>query len=519
MRLTNNLRDYSSLSFTADDTRIIFTAWDDTSQNVYEIPTLGGAPRLLKRAAGSARYSPDRQWLAFVSLDSPGGIQLAARDEAGSRTIASELADVTCAAWSPDSRALLVYAHLGPAVEPDWWIVPVDGRSPTNTGIVLKLREEGFTSLGIAAAWVHDSLVFSAAARDGVSLWRQRIVPSTFQVSGDRERLTSGNEFSWFPTADAGRLAFVSSNPDANLWSVAVDVTSDIAQGPLRRMTRGPGILGHLSVANDSHTLAYFSSRLGSGDVFLRNLDTDSETLFAEGPAAGKGFPAISPSGKQLAYATRVPGVRAMRPIFVGCLTDGTSRKLGDDCGGRPRQWVNERLLVIERFGERLNSIALIDTTTGEQHELLVSSERSLRNPRVSPDGRSIAFDAANHGESPCVMVAPLGESSPIPESTWVVVDRSASHPFWSVDGRLLYYLPLTTNAAIRSTVRARHFARRAGVPEGEPITVYALNEMMIPTFLSGTTPIATSDRIIFVLGDFRGDVWLMDLEPHSHRT
>jgi Tol biopolymer transport system component len=180
---------------------------------------------------------------------------------------------------------------------------------------------------------------------------------------------------------------------------------------------------------------------------------------------------------------------------------------------------VDEHLLVIERFGARLNSIALIDTTTGEQRELLVSTERSLKNPRVSPDGLWIAFDAASASESPCVLVAPLGESSPVPESTWVVVDRCASHPFWSVDGDLLYYLPTGTNAANRSVVRARHFARSSGLAEGDPITAYSLNEMMIPAFLSGTTPITTSNQIIFVLGDFRGDVWLMELEPHSHST
>jgi hypothetical protein len=37
----------------------------------------------------------------------------------------------------------------------------------------------------------------------------------------------------------------------------------------------------------------------------------------------------------------------------------------------------------------------------------------------------------------------------------------------------------------------------------------------MMPAYLSGSTPVATSDRIIFVLGDYRGDVWLMELEPN----
>jgi hypothetical protein len=38
----------------------------------------------------------------------------------------------------------------------------------------------------------------------------------------------------------------------------------------------------------------------------------------------------------------------------------------------------------------------------------------------------------------------------------------------------------------------------------------------MMPAYLPGTAPIATPDQIILVLGDFRGDVWLMDLETHA---
>ena len=30
--------------------------------------------------------------------------------------------------------------------------------------------------------------------------------------------------------------------------------------------------------------------------------------------------------------------------------------------------------------------------------------------------------------------------------------------------------------------------------------------------------PVATADQIIFVLGDFRGDIWTMDLDPSSRR-
>jgi hypothetical protein len=292
---------------------------------------------------------------------------------------------------------------------------------------------------------------------------------------------------------------------------VALDAASGVPHGPLRRMTRGPYPLGYLTVTNDFGTLAYFSFRLREGDVYLRDLRTGSERTLADGPAGMKGYPAISPSGSLVAYGMRMPDAgRALRPIVIICLADGSWRKLGEDCGGRPREWVDERVLVIERFG-RLNSIALLDTESGSQHELLESTVRSVSNPRLSPDRRWIAFDASRPSEPASVFVAPFREQ-PIPESEWVVVDRSASHPFWSADGRLLYYSPTGTNPGVRSAFRARRFASASGLVEGEPIPMYASTEMLMPAYLPGTSPIATPDQIIVVLGDFRGDIWVMEM-------
>jgi Tol biopolymer transport system component len=525
LRLTNGEREYSHLSFSPDDTRIIFTASDDSGPNVYEVATLGGEPRILQRGASRGRISPDGRWFACVPVDAVG-IRVAARGGAGFRTVAPGMVDVTCATWLPDSRSVIVHARPDPALEADWWIVPMDGGSSINTGVVQRFREAGLFTVPLGIAWVGDSLVFSAAGAQGIGLYRQRLAASTFQSTGAPERLTAGGEAAWLPTAAAaGRLAFLSLRADSNLWSVALEAPGRLVHGSLRRMTRGPLPTGFLSVTNDFRTLAYSSYRLGGGDIFLRDLHTGSERVLADGPADAKGYPAISPSGSLLAYGVRVPeSGRAQRPIVIVSLPDGPWRKLGDDCGGRPREWVDERRLIIERFA-RLNSIALIDTETGEQRELLESAERSVSNPRLSPDRRWIAFDASRPGEpartggsrSTSVCVSPFREQ-PIPESEWVVVDVSASHPFWSADGRLLYYTPTGTNPLVRSAVHARHFASASGLVEGEPTAVYASNEMLMPAYLPGTAPIATRDQIILVLGDFRGDVWLMDLDPHSSR-
>jgi Tol biopolymer transport system component len=511
LRLTNGEREYSRLSFSPDDTRILFTATDDAGQHVYEVPTLGGEPRLLQRDASCGQVSPNGRWLACVPRNAIG-IRVAARDGIGFRTVAPELVDVACATWAPDSGAVLVHARRGAVVEPDWWIVPVDGRSPTNIGLVRLFREKRAFTIPTGVAWVGDSIVFSAAGPPhGVCLYRQRLTPSGFQPAGTAEQLSVGIESAWLPSAAGGRVAFVSSRADSNLWSLSLDAVTGIAHGPLRRMTRGPFPLGYLSVTRDFRTLAYFSYRLGRGEVFLRDLHTGSERVLAEAPEGDKGYPAVSPAGDLLAYGTRMPGgEQAPRPIFIASLADKSWKKLGDDCGGRPREWIDERALVIERFA-RLNSIAVIDTETGEQRELLQSAEQSIRNPRLSPDRTWMAFDASRPGEPASVFVAPLREP-PVVESDWVVVDQRASHPFWSADGRFIYYTPIGTNPMVRSAVRGRHFASTSGLADVAPIAVYASMEMMMPAYLPGTTAIATRDQIILVLGDFTGDIWVMDL-------
>jgi len=511
LRLTNGDRGYSHLSFSPDDTRIVFTATDDSGPNVYEVPTLGGEPRLLQRGATGGRFSPDGQWLACIPRDA-AGIRIAARGGVGFRTVASELVDVACATWLPDNRSVIVHARPNPALEPDWWVVPVDGQPPVNTGVVRQMRAVSLFTIPMRAECVGDTLVFSVAGAQGISLYGQRLMPPTFQPAGAAQQLTaSGDESAMLPAAAARRLAFVRSRDYTNLWSVAIEPTTGVSRGALRRMTRGPGIAGYLSLTRDLKTLAYFSVRLGEGDIFIRDVDSGSETVLAEGPGGRKWYPAISPSGAQLAFGTIMPGgERAARPIFIARPSEGTWRTLGDDCGGRPRQWVDERLLVIERFA-RLNSVALIDTETGDQRELIQSSEQSIKNPRLAPDGGWIAFDTSRLGEPPSVCVARFNAQS-IPESDWVVVSRAASHPFWAVDGRLLYYTPTGTNPLIRSAIRARNFAAASGLVDGDPIAVYASHEMVMPAYLPGTAPVATPDQIILVLGEFRGDVWIMDL-------
>ena len=509
LELTAGDRECTDLSFSPNDTHILFTRRDDSGSNIYEIPTLGGETRLVQHAATNGRFSPDGQWLASIPHDGKG-IRIAARGGAGFRTIAPDLIEVVSLTWRPDSGAVLVQARSDPTVEQEWWVVPIDGSPRMTSRLIQRLREVRMFVLPMAPAWSGDALVFAGVMTQGICLYRQRIVPATLEPIGPPEQLTLGGESAVLPTVGGGRIAFVSRQQDSNLWSISLEAETGIASGPLKRLTRGAGIVGYLSLSRDLRTLAYFSVRRGTGDVYLRDLDTGTERVLVAGPRGPKSYPAISPDGCQVAFGQQMGGEHTARPIFIAHASEGTWRTLGEDCRGRPRQWIDERWLIIERYS-RLNSIALIDTETAEQRELLRSNEWSLKNPRLSPDSRWIAFDGARPGGPVNVYVAAF-RPEPMAESEWICVERSASHPFWSASGGMLYYMSVGTSTAVRSLVRARRFPPASAGPDGEPMMVYATTELVMPAYLPGTAPIATADQIICALGDYRGDIWLMDL-------
>ena len=120
----------------SDDTRVLFTAIEESTRNVYEIPTLGGQPRLLRRAARNARYSPGGKWLAYIAIGARESLRVVPTDGGAERALATDLVDIASATWSDGGRHLLVVAHPDPSVELDCWIIALEGGTPLDTGVM-----------------------------------------------------------------------------------------------------------------------------------------------------------------------------------------------------------------------------------------------------------------------------------------------------------------------------------------------------------------------------------------------
>jgi hypothetical protein len=77
----------------------------------------------------------------------------------------------------------------------------------------------------------------------------------------------------------------------------------------------------------------------------------------------------------------------------------------------------------------------------------------------------------------------------------------------------LRYYLPTTPTVDIRNKVAARVFDSREGRVDPDPIDVLTLSETIVPPMITSAAPIVAGDQIVFRLGNYRGDVWMMSLQ------
>ena len=150
------------------------------------------------------------------------------------------------------------------------------------------------------------------------------------------------------------------------MWSVGIDPGTGLALGQPRRLTRGGGFVSYFSVSRDGNTLAYFAAGSSGAELRVRDMQRGTDTVLEGDAGVNRGFPVISLDGKRLAFGTLVAGPPVKRPVFVANLADGASRLIFEDCGGRPRLWLDDELLLAETFGAGLNSFIVLDTRSAD---------------------------------------------------------------------------------------------------------------------------------------------------------
>ena len=503
--LTSGPSSVYAPSFSPDGSRIIYTSTENPG-GIYTIPVLGGESRRIADAqsGGYAQFSPDGRWIAihseyayrtfFEILPAAGG---------EARRIDPNLFGGSYFVWAPDSSGILLSA--GETVlrdKRDLWFLTLDGQK---TRLPVPAQLSAFRGYGLVA-WQNAGLYLMGWQSGAVDLWRLELSPGSMRP-GILEPLTTGWAERNVTSLGAGGRGFLFTGVGLSrrgLWSLEMDVERGVARGAARRVIADQGRDGSpaLSAAGLLAFIRY--DRMGSS-LWSRDILTEKTVQVTE-TGGSADYPVPSRDGARIAFREFGKG----SPVHVVSANGGAARRVCASCG-RVTDWSPDgRKLWAHDLGGKSGKAGTIDVLTGAQKVRLESQSR-IYKPRVSPDGRWVAFvvvlEAGQQG-----FIAPYREDSAIPESEWIPVRQglNITSMEWSPGGKMLYYYPNTSER----TLWAIALDPVTGRSVGDPKLVYAPQAGLKLIGDSGQVGLAVSkDRIYFTQTEsIHGNVWLAEI-------
>ena len=539
IQLTTHEADDSEPAFSPDGTKVAFRS-EREDGGLYLVSALGGEPRLIARQGHRPRFSPDGNWLAYWAGPIGNALMAGSTNTYIVPSIGGEPIQVDLAfsatrhpIWSPDGKHLLLLGRL-PSDDRDdgrdWWLVPVDGRTPIKTGALEVFRRQQLSPPPgelriVPASWPAggDSVAFAAGLGDTTNLWELKLSPRTRKVTGPAVRLTFGTGVEVQPSFASRpggglRLLFSTLRPNVDVWTAPIDANQGKTTGAMQPVTRNISFDGYPAISADGEKLVFISSRSGNWDVWTRDLQTGKEAAATNTPFQEL-QPILSSDGSTIFYWARE---NQNRPVYRANFRGGVPANLCERCG-TPTD-VFKGYLLLEPPGE-VRAFAIIDLASNRIANL-IESAGSNQVPfagRFSPDGRWIAFHATTESsaEARQIFVVPFrgwpeesgaGPGDWIPITHGEAMDRQVT---WSPDGNLLYFL--SDRDGFRC-IWAQRLNPAAKHPEGEAFSVMHFHHGRrslrgVGNRVSAIRLTVVSNKLLFALGELTGNIWMKDVQ------
>lgn len=519
VRLTRDAADDREPAFSADGDRIAFRS-EREGGGVYVIPAHSGgeARPLVRGGAHGPRFSPDGRWLAYstgpgrFSTDKASGFfsqtYLIPATGGEPTRLLPDFTSVAWPIWSPDSRLLLT-ARRDIDDDQEWWVVAPDGQDPVKIGGVDLVTDSRFAVR--PWSWLAGNRIVYSAARGGDSwnLWEVEIAAPAWTVSTEPTRLTTGADLQAHASIAHGRqVVFSNLTQTVNVWGIPVHADSGRVVGPAHRVSATSALQWWPSASEDGRRLVFRGDRLGTGGLWIRDLETQTERLLVS--SRGAIGPVITADGSRVAYVdTDRPG-----GIFAVPSSGGEPEKVCGDCADgfvSVEDWSKDRTRLLFLAGSP-TAVFVLDLPSGQTTPALQRSPHSLWQAKFSPDDRWITvlepLDAQGHTR---LWVVPFRDGSVPGADEWVGVtggDAWDDKPRWSPDGNLVYFTSLRDGFHCLWAQRLRPDTKKPTGPAFAVQHLHSARLSMSNTGFVGLEAAIARDTIFINLGELSGNIW-----------
>jgi hypothetical protein len=198
-----------------------------------------------------------------------------------------------------------------------------------------------------------------------------------------------------------------------------------------------PATYRELRISPDGSRVAFSGGDASNQDqrIWVYDLRRGVRTRITFAPDQEEFWPVWFPDGRTIAYTAHVSGRYRIETIAA----DGGGEPMAVDLGpetAAPDDVTSEGKLLYTSWASARSNVSLLELDAPQQRAEYIATRFNDRGPRLSPDGRWLAYTSDESGRTEVYV-----ERFPGHGGKWQVSPDGGSQPCWSRDGTELFYV------------------------------------------------------------------------------